>query len=231
MPRDNYVSTEDTETQEMDSLSESLLEISTFYAIQNKIMKIRYGTIGNKDERDGFIDPNLPPLKIPAHPADANIDENITKARESFNPFWFIDMVKPKGAWDYKRRSREYEDFGNFNFGATAKAFGFQEKWALQAAGIVQIFQHKASADFYDEKYLQALIDFKKAFNGPPYGDEKRDQEMIKLGFRYYDDIYLNKYGWKLTTKEDVLIAAQQAREAAFPLSSYIADQLQKLLN
>jgi hypothetical protein len=54
---------------------------------------------------------------------------------------------------------------------------------------------------------------------------------MLRLGFRYYDDVYMSKYGWKSTTKEDLLVAVQQAREAAFPLSTYIVEQLQKLIN
>lgn len=231
MPNGRYGELEEAKPEALDLSSEYLLEICSFYAIQNKLIGIHYGTINKRDEADGFIDPNRSPLKIPTHPPDINIDANITKARESFNPYWFIEMVKPKGLWDYKRRNPEYEDFGNFNFGATAKAFGFQEKWALQAAGIVQIYQHKARADFLDAKYTQALLDFKEAFKGPPYGDEKRDQEMIRLGFRYYDDVYMSKYGWKSTTKEDLLIAAQQAKEAAFPLSTYIVEQLQKLIN
>lgn len=231
MPNGRYGEIEEAKPETLNSASETLLEISSFYAIQNKLIKIRYGTIDKRDEADGFVDPNHPPLKIPTHPPDVNIDANITKAKESFNPYWFIEMVKPKGLWDYKRRSPEYEDFGNFNFGATAKAFGFQEKWALQAAGIVQIYQHKARADFFDAKYTQVLLDFKEAFKGPPYGDESRDQEMIKLGFRYYDDVYMSIYGWKSTTKEDLPIAAQQVREAPFPLSKYIEEQLRKLIN
>jgi hypothetical protein len=110
MPREKYEKVEEAKTGTMDSSSESLLGISTFYAIENKLMKIRYGTIDKRDARDGFINPNFPPLNTPAHPPDANIDENITKARESFNPFWFIEMVKPKGLWDYKRSNPEDED-------------------------------------------------------------------------------------------------------------------------
>lgn len=160
MPRDSYRDVEGVEPKAMDAFSETLLEISTFYAIENKIMKIRYGTIDKRDEDAGYIDPNFPPLKIPEHPSDADIDANIKKARESFNPYWFIKMVMPEGAWDYKRKDPEYENFGNFNFGATAKAFGFQENGALQAAGVVQIYQHKARPDFIHERYCKMLMDF-----------------------------------------------------------------------
>ncbi|WP_162179639.1 polymorphic toxin type 44 domain-containing protein [Solidesulfovibrio alcoholivorans] len=231
MARENYGEVEGVEPKAMDAFSETLLEISTFYVIQNKIMKIRYGTMNKRDEDAGYIDPNFPPLKIPAHPSDADIDANIKKARESFNPYWFVEMVMPKGAWDYKRKDPEYENFGNFNFGATAKAFGFQEKWALQAAGIVQIYQHKSVVDYHDKEYCKALLDFKEAFQGAPYGDEKKDQEMIKLGFRYYEDVYLPKYGSKHTTKEDIITAIKRAEESSFPLSNYIVRQLQQLRN
>ena len=231
MVRENYGDVEGVESKAMDAFSETLLEIGTFYAIQNKIMKIRYGTMDKRDEDAGYIDPNVPPLKIPAHPSGPDIDANIKKARESFNPYWFVKMVMPERGWDYKRKSPEYEDFGNFNFGATAKAFGFQEKWALQAAGIVQIYQHKARPDFINAEYAKSLADFKEAFQGAPYGDEKKDQEMIKLGFRYYKDVYLPKYGWQSTAKEDIVIAIKRAAEASFPLSNYIVRQLQQLPN
>jgi hypothetical protein len=105
MPNGRYGELEKAKPEALDSSSETLLEISSFYAIQNKLMEIRYGAINKRDEADGFIDSNRSPLKIPAHPPDVNIDANITKARESFNPYWFIEMVKPKGLWDYKRRS------------------------------------------------------------------------------------------------------------------------------
>lgn len=229
MPRENYEDVEEEKPKGLSSSSVTLLEISTFYAIENKIMKIRYGVIDKKDEIEGYINPLSPPLKIPIHPYGVDINANITKSRESFNPSWFEEMVKPHGAWDYKRRDRAYEDFGNFNYGATALAFGFQKKWALEAAGIVQIYQHKARPDFKHEEYVKSVVDFQEVFEGPPYGDEKHDQEMIKLGFRYYEDVYLPTYGWKLTTKEDIFKAAQQATEAAFPLSTYVAKRLRQL--
>lgn len=219
---------EENKARTLDLLSEMLLEIGLFYALENKLRRAYYGMTSQQDAIEGYINPNLPPIIIPEHPPDVNIDANITQARTSFNPSWFIELVKPTGLWDYKRQGPQYEDFGNFNFGATAKAFGFQEKWALQAAGIVQIYQHKALLAYSHNEYLQSLLVFKEAFQGPPYGDEKRDQEMIKLGFRYYDDVYLNKYGWKLTAKEEFFIGVQRARNASFPMSTYIMEQLKK---
>lgn len=51
---------------------------------------------------------------------------------------WFYSMVRNGGAWDYKQRGRQYQDFGNYNYGATGKAHGLPDWVLLRAAGWAQ---------------------------------------------------------------------------------------------
>ena len=40
---------------------------------------------------------------------------------------WFRQQVQNKGIWDYKQNWKEYENFGNFNYGAVGTALGMSE--------------------------------------------------------------------------------------------------------
>ncbi len=66
----------------------------------------------------------------------ANIDANIraTEAAYAADPtglgaeLWWADQVNSQSAWDYKLQDPDqskYDDFGNFNYGATGDVFGF----------------------------------------------------------------------------------------------------------
>ena len=62
-----------------------------------------------------------------AVPPGADLAANMRLAREHVNdPLWFAMQVREGGPWDYKRLGRQYEEFGNLNFGATGKAAGFR---------------------------------------------------------------------------------------------------------
>ena len=52
----------------------------------------------------------------------------------------FKGLVTHNGAWDYKRQTADlrYEDFGNFNYGATGAAAGFGLVELHSRAGTVQ---------------------------------------------------------------------------------------------
>lgn len=74
---------------------------------------------------------NCPP--VPPHPKGADIDANIrdTQAKYAADPtgtgarLWWENQVKSGGVWDYKLQSADqstYDDFGNFNYGATGAA-------------------------------------------------------------------------------------------------------------
>ena len=85
---------------------------------------------------------------MPQAPPDVYIDGNIRRA-EQHRPAgpitaydaanWFKSMVTHKAEWDYKRIDRvKYEDFGNFNYGATGAAVGFGLVTLHSEAGKVQ---------------------------------------------------------------------------------------------
>ena len=47
--------------------------------------------------------------------------------------------MRPGGEWDYKRRGDKFEEFGNFNFGATAAALGLPYGVSQRGAGLVNV--------------------------------------------------------------------------------------------
>lgn len=132
-----------------------------------------------------------------AVPPGVDLDANIELARSkrtlgihggvptAYAPFWFKSMVETDGPWDYKQQGKQYEDFGNFNYGATGKGLGIPEGVLLRQAGK------------YQQKMKTSKPEWGDPGNGfwggtPPYGDDPDDQAMIKEGFKYYDE-YMEK--------------------------------------
>ncbi len=134
---------------------------------------------------------------VPFHPGGADIDQNIAE-EESNAPLLpnifgaplvlddFIQKVRNHGPWDYKQiktlndfgsldRQSPYEDFGNFNFGATAAALGIPENVALRGAGWASTRSDPSRA-----------AQLGHWWGPPPYGDDPADQIQIKLGYDYY---------------------------------------------
>jgi hypothetical protein len=112
--------------------------------------------------------------KIPPAPPGVNINSNIYEAAQQWNPTWFYNHVRKIGPWNYKRQNPLYEDFGNFNYGATGSAFGFPDQILLRAAGAAS---QLASSDRQD---------LGKPWGNPPYGDDPNDQTQIRKGMEYY---------------------------------------------
>jgi RHS repeat-associated protein len=126
---------------------------------------------------------------VPDHPAFANVNNNIravlnAKILGVIPPLvdWYKN-VNTRGPWDYKQirplndfgqpdKKSPYEDFGNFNYGATAAAMGIPLNIALRGAGWKQPNPDPSWKHWYS---LQA-----------PYGDDPRDQEQIRAGYQYY---------------------------------------------
>jgi len=147
---------------------------------------------------------------VPVHPNGVDVNENIKIAEShrlapiwtSFLPgiygnysriynlvqmLWFANKVRSGSDWDYKQfedcSGNNYEDFGNFNFGATGAAMGIPDEVLFRGAGAAQI-----------------LTDFKRILNGKqpigtsgplgafPYGDDASDQGMIQQGISYYNN-------------------------------------------
>lgn len=83
-----------------------------------------------------------------------------------------------------------------FNYGAVALGFGLSEEVALRAAGLVQVLVNsynmmaKRNAEDTGSYVKSHGLDF---VGEAPYGDQTKDQEMIKQGFRYYREVYLKE--------------------------------------
>ncbi len=132
---------------------------------------------------------------VPAVPPNVSVDANMKTADKSKSLIfaiprlkWFYSMVRNRGPWDYKQTGRTLNDFGeitpspyqdlaNFNFGATGTAAGIESQVLLRAAGWAQQ-QAGTSQPNWGTPY---------SLSGP-YGDDPRDQFMIKLGITHADN-------------------------------------------
>ncbi len=112
-------------------------------------------------------------LPMPTPVPNVDIEKNIDMARKCWNPIWFYDQVRNKGPWDYKQQGSQYEDFGNFNFGATGCAFGFPSEILLRGAGWAQ------------QRAGTSKEEHGNWWDNPPYADDPKVQEMIQLGIQY----------------------------------------------
>lgn len=152
-----------------------------------------HGPSPDSGEWDPLPFTDCPP--VPAWPSNANLDANIELAKRQggswWNPLkpaydakaavWFYDQVKNKGPWDYKQQGKQYQDFGNFNYGATGLALGFDETTLLREAGRAQQAAGTSKKEWGEPGYRL------NPFGGTgSYGDDPDDQEQIKKGFAYY---------------------------------------------
>ena len=92
------------------------------------------------------------------------------------NPLAFRNAVQNKGRWSYKRRARRYENFGNFNYGATGTAWGFRPDTLKKEAGRQQIEDDHSKREWQKPSRAELL---------PPYGDDSIDQYWIQRGIDY----------------------------------------------
>ena len=101
-----------------------------------------------------------------------DVNENIRRA-QTMGPKEYYETVKSFGEWDYKQLDRRYEDFGNFNFGATCSAQTFSSTICSAGAGAYQI-----KSGTSDPKW--------GGFFGSSWGDDPVDQRWISNGQEYY---------------------------------------------
>lgn len=113
-------------------------------------------------------------------PKDVSIEQNMKEASEKAGFFagptdyyWFMEQVRNKGPWDYKQRGREFQNFGNYNYGATGYAAGIPENILLRAAGWAQTRAGTSDKNWGSYWFKQ------------PYGDDPEDQHWIKKGIEY----------------------------------------------
>jgi len=121
--------------------------------------------------------------QYPAAPPEVSIDQNLQESKlqneyfatggSAFLLSWFYKKVRHGGDWDYKQRGRQYQDFGNFNYGAAGTAAGVSEGVLLRAAGAAQSMAGTSAAEF------------ESWWSQSPYGDDPIDQVWIKAGIDY----------------------------------------------
>ncbi len=109
-----------------------------------------------------------PPKNIPP---GVSIQNNISKASQ-MSPKQFYDAVRNKGTWDYKQGGKQYQDFGNYNFGISGSAAGFPADALLRGAGWAQ------------QRAKTSEPKWGNPWGGPPYGDDPADQDWIKEGIK-----------------------------------------------
>lgn len=121
---------------------------------------------------------------IPLMPPEgfALVARNIREAKRNGMPrnmatprvyYWFYQMVRNGGPWDYKRYNRAWANFGNFNYGATGIAAGIPPNILLMGGGFAQGragTSRKEWGHWYEK---------------PPYGDDPTDQFWIQQGIDY----------------------------------------------
>jgi YD repeat-containing protein len=124
------------------------------------------------------------------------------KSGELFNKYaWFYHQVKTGGPWDYKKLSTysyragneiktQFEDFGNFHYGMTGAAAGFDLDQLLRLAGRAQVSDNNPG-----EGEAAGIIDALLGRGGrAPYGDQQSDADLIKAGYTYFVNNCWKKY-------------------------------------
>ncbi len=132
-------------------------------------------------------------------PPGVSLDDNIRRARHhrpsgAFFAYddakWFKSMVTHKAPWDYKRIHIKYEDFGNFNLGATGAAIGFSLVTLLSEAGKLQAVPPGMTEKPKEWGYPAGRLWGKGQY---PYGDEPKDAKQIEAGMNYYVRKFVKK--------------------------------------
>ena len=121
---------------------------------------------------------------LPLAPTWVDVDENIKRAK-SMSMFDFYTAVKNKGKWDYKQYGSAYEDFGNFNYGATGST-------------LFPKFVLRRGAGYAQNRAGTSKESWGKWYQGKPYGDDPKDQDAINKGINYYyqnlNELFPNDY-------------------------------------
>ncbi|WP_413794840.1 MULTISPECIES: polymorphic toxin type 44 domain-containing protein [unclassified Pseudomonas] len=147
-------------------------------SLEGRLLKLLAAQEKQSEERAAS---GNPPLSPPGVELDGNLEEarkwreaaEVIVGGEAYVLGVFYTKVRNKGEWDYKQRGREFEEFGNFNYGATGTAAGIPEQVLLRAAGAAQSIAGTSKAEFG------------KWWAESPYGDDRMDQIWIKAGIRY----------------------------------------------
>jgi hypothetical protein len=116
-------------------------------------------------------------------PDGASLNANIAEAKSHKNDLqWFKEQVQNHGPWDYKQLGLIFEDFGNFNYGATGRALGVPRNTLVREAGRAQI-----AAGTSHPSWGTPGARLGEFFTGGTgfYGDDPVDQFWIIRGIQY----------------------------------------------
>jgi len=119
-----------------------------------------------------------PPVNLPP---GVSIERNIAEAQQyaqTHSPadtlLWFRDQVRSNGPWDYKRQGPQYEELGNWNYGAVGTALGIPADVLRRMAGLIQIVSGTSR-----------IPEWKTPVTAYPYGDDPEDQRAIDRGINW----------------------------------------------
>jgi len=143
--------------------------------------------VAGPGQREQRLDPNKCPAP-PLAPPGANIDENIREILDDIqsSPYggiavaqgYFIAHVAGGSTWDYKSGGhREYDRFGNFNFGATGLAAGYSANDLARASGWV------AERDDAGRSGHPSIL---RLWFGTPYPESAYDRGNYSAGMQYF---------------------------------------------
>ena len=127
-----------------------------------------------------LIDPLglAPPQNIPPC---VDVAQNIAEARNMSYGQWY-DAVRNGGKWDYKQQGAQYQEFGNYNYGVTAKAVGIPGNIPNRGAGWAQ-GQAGTSLPQWGNWW-----DWPSSSTS--FGDDPEDQHWINEGIKDYINGY-----------------------------------------
>jgi RHS repeat-associated protein len=157
--------------------------ILTFFAMGTGSVGVGSGSDGGSQTGElppgACYGPPMGPRGIDARTMVNELLNNLVQVRRaqeehwfSGGVFWFRDQVRNGGPWDYKQHNPGLQDFGNYNFGYTGAAIRFNLNLVLAEAGAAQVASGTSRTEWQR--------------GGPPYGDDPRDQELIRQGYHDY---------------------------------------------
>ena len=129
---------------------------------------------------------------IPTAPPGVSISYNLEKAGKIWDPRTFKRLVENRGYWDYKQIERkydnsanQYENFGNWHYGAMGAAVGiFPLHVLLNEAGRAQGKDSNINPSWGEPATFWPMILWGADGTGTR-GDEPKDAYWIKKGFEW----------------------------------------------
>jgi len=134
---------------------------------------------------------------VPPHPPNANVNANMAAVSPGPNPFglpgnidsissatysainwsarfqsWAQNVCCWNSAWGYQSQGAQYDDFGNFNYGATGTALGLSSSELLIAAGIVKNFNYWSKGE-------------SNPYSNQPLTNDPHKMDMIVQGIKF----------------------------------------------